>query len=157
MAWFLYHTLIENIKETLKNILCWMVIVKNHSMSIYSISITRVGKFSVFIIYMVFNTGFLHPWYEQRHAPFSHILCHHPLLHLSRTPLHFLFELSRILFSISVHIWCGNYDVIIWTFQYKWRYSTFERRKYKVLIYRFCQLPSIMFYILHRVEMVYFL
>lgn len=62
--------------------MCWKIIVKNHSMSIYSISITRVGKCSVFIIYMVFNTGFLHPCYEQRHAPFSHILCHHPLLHL---------------------------------------------------------------------------
>lgn len=36
-----------------------------------------------FIIYLVQNTGFLHPLYEQRHAPLSSPRYHHPLLHLS--------------------------------------------------------------------------
>lgn len=31
-----------------------------------------------FIIYLVQNTGFLHPLYEQRHAPLSNPRYHHP-------------------------------------------------------------------------------
>lgn len=36
-----------------------------------------------FIIYLVQNTGVLHPLYEQRHVPLSNSRYHHPLLHLS--------------------------------------------------------------------------
>lgn len=50
-----------------------------------------------FMIYLVQNTGFLHPL-KQRHAPLSNPRYHHPLLHLSGRSyrLHFLFGVPRI-------------------------------------------------------------
>lgn len=63
--------------------------------------------------------GFLHPWYKTMTRALSHpvsstfiALLSHLLIHLSGTPLFFLFELPRILFFFSVHIRSRNYDVM---------------------------------------------
>lgn len=100
--------------------------------------------------FTIFITLFLlYTWYiiqkcwtsEQRHPPITDLLYHHlfyplssPLIHLSGIPLHFWFGIPRILiFSFSVQICSRNYDIIIWTFQYRWRQKKCERRKFAVL------------------------
>lgn len=100
--------------------------------------------------FTIFITLFLlYTWYiiqkfwtsEQWHPPITDLPYHHlfyplssPLIHLFGIPLHFWFGIHRILiFSFSVQICSRNCDIIIWTFQYRWRQKKCERRKFAVL------------------------